>query len=92
MYKNLRPRNIDIVVEVKHYENTCGGCPTIYDFKDTEGTQYYFRLRNGGARIVCEDTDEVLTSGDMRGFDGVCGWDDVVEWAMKQGVLLEENY
>lgn len=89
MYKDLRKKPVDIIIHVKSVIETCGGCPTIFDFKDEEDTSYYFRLRNGGARIVCEDTDEVLLSGNMRGFDGVCNWDDVVRWARNHGVVLD---
>ena len=74
---------------IKHKE-TCHGCPTIFDFQDNEGTKYHFRLRNGFARIKCEDTDEILISGDMNEFDGVCNWDDVIKWAKKNSVLI--NY
>lgn len=89
MYKDYRvEKPVEIEIELKTYENTCGGCPTIYDFTDTEGASYYFRLRHGGARLVCEDTSEVLLSEHMSGFDGVCGWDDFVKWAREHGVLV----
>lgn len=93
MYKDLRPKEevpVTIIINVSSLENSCGGCPTIYDFKDNEGTSYYFRLRHGGARIVCEDTDEVLLSGSMDGFDGVCDFDDVINWARENGIQI--NY
>lgn len=90
MYRDLRKkREIDIVIDVESVNETCNGCPTIFDFKDKEGTSYYFRLRHGGARIVCEDNDETLLSGRMSGFDGVCDWDDVVSWARNNGVALK---
>ncbi|WP_276311027.1 hypothetical protein [Paenibacillus silvae] len=39
MYKDLRvKKEPDFIVEVSEYELTCGGCPTIYDFVDKEGT------------------------------------------------------
>lgn len=92
MYKDLRKPDIHIIIDVAVYVETCGGCPTIFDFKDTEGTNYYFRLRHGGARIECEDTNEILASGSMRGFDGVCNWNDAVQWARLQGVLLNDGF
>jgi len=90
MYKDFRKPQINIVIDVDSYENSCGGCPTIYDFKDKEGTNYYFRLRHGGARIECEDTGEILLSDSMNGFDGVCNWEDVVKWARNNGIVI--NY
>jgi hypothetical protein len=91
MYKDYREkRKIEIEINVENYELSCSGCPTIFDFKDEEGTNYCFRLRHGGARIECEDSGEVLLSEEMRGFDGVCSWDDVIDWARKYGVLLNE--
>lgn len=90
MYRDYRETKIDIEIDVESIELSCGGCPTIYNFKDKEGTGYYFRLRHGGARIQCEDTDEILLSGIMNSFDGVCNWEDVVIWARKNGILI--NY
>lgn len=90
MYKDLRPKKVDIIIDVDSYTCECGGCPTIYDFKDKEGTNYYFRLRHGYARIVCEDTNETLLAESMDGFDGVCCFDDVIVWAEKHG--LQINY
>ncbi len=91
MYQDLRKKQtINIVIDVKSLEQSCGGCPTIYDFKDEEGINYYFRLRHGYARLDCEDTDETLCEGEMTGFDGVCNWDEMVDWVLKQGVKI--NY
>lgn len=89
MYRDLRKTQINIVIDLASYVESCGGCPTIYDFKDKEGARYYFRLRHGGARIVCEDTDEILLSGNMPGFDGVCNWEDIVRWAKANGILIK---
>lgn len=89
MYKDLRgKKQIDIVIDVDSFTCECIGYPTIYEFKDKEGTNYYFRLRHGYARIVCEDTDEILLSDSMNGFDGVCCWNDVIKWSRNNGVLL----
>lgn len=56
-------------------EYTCGVCPTIYEFKDTEGNEYYFRYRNGymslnknGKLLYYEETGEE--------YDGWCSWAD----------------
>lgn len=88
MYKDYREPKINIEIDVVSYEETCGGCPTIYCFKDDEGTSYYFHLRYGEAKLVCEDTKEILISGLMSGRDGICDWDDFVKWSRKNGVLI----
>ncbi|MFD0587619.1 hypothetical protein ACFQZE_06365 [Paenibacillus sp. GCM10027627] len=79
-----------IEIDIDECEMTCAGCPTIFDFVDRKGARYYFRLRHGFAYIDCEDNNETLISGDMIGFDGVCSWNDIVQWAKNEGVLL--NY
>jgi hypothetical protein len=89
MYKDLRlKKEPDFIIDVADNELSCSGCPTIYDFTDTEGTQYSFRLRHGYARIECEDTNEILLAKEMDGHDGICNWDDVLSWASKNGLLL----
>jgi hypothetical protein len=91
MYNDYRlQKPVEIEINVESYTMECGGCPMIFDFKDEDGTNYYFRLRWGCARIYCEDTNEILTNGNMDGFDGVCGWDDAVRWARMNGIKL--NY
>jgi hypothetical protein len=90
MYKDNRiRRQADIEISVKSYEETCYGCPSIFEFEDYEGTKYHFRLRHGYARIVCEDTDEVLLSDSMNGFDGICSWDDARRWARINGIEIK---
>lgn len=92
MYTDYR-RSIDVVIDVDPYsiEQTCGACPTIYEFKDVEGTPYYFRLRWGNARLVCEEDDVVLCSGIMGSeWDGCCSWDDFVNWARRNGIQIME--
>lgn len=91
MYKDYR-ENCPVLIEidVDNYELTCGGCPTIYEFKDVDNTKYYFRLRHGYARIECENTGEILIENDMDGFDGICNWEDVLKWAKRNGLLI--NY
>ena len=91
MYKDYREIVEPLIeIEVNNYEETCCGCPTIFEFKDNDGTEYYFRLRYGYARIVCEETNEILIEDDMSGFDGICNWDDVIKWARINRVLI--NY
>jgi len=76
------------LIEVDNIVEVCGACPTIFDFTDTSGRPYYFRLRHGSARICYDDTDETIISDVMPGFDGVCCWEDVVTWAAKRRITL----
>lgn len=54
---------------------TSSACPTIYEFKDTDGNEYYFRYRNGhtslnknGKTLYYEEVGEE--------YDGWCNWAD----------------
>lgn len=77
------------MMKVKNLEETCGGCPTIFEWENGKGESIYFRLRHGGARIVNESREKTLLSGSMAEFDGVCNWDDVVKWAKNNGLKLK---
>lgn len=85
MYKEINLIHIDI----ESCQKTCMGCPTIFEFTDKEGTNYYFRLRHGEARLECETTGETLCYEGMRGKDGVCDWEDVVNWALEHNIVLK---
>jgi len=86
MYKRI---NVPVIeIEIRTVDLTCGACPVIFDFTDTEGTRYHFRLRHGSARIVCEDTNETLLSERMPGRDGQCDWYQVESWAKEHGIYL----
>jgi len=77
-------------MKVLNLQLICGGCPTIFEWKNKKGEDFYFRLRNGYARIVNKDTDELICSGSMNGCDGVCSFDEVKEWAKECGVKLKD--
>ena len=70
-------------------ECTCIACPTIFEFTDFVDVPYYFRLRHGYARVSKDDSlrDEIV-SGVFGEGDGVCSWNEVVEWAKEKGLLL----
>lgn len=92
MYKDLRPKQENppphIIIKLVEFSCECSGCPTIFNFSDEEDTQYYFRLRHGTARIVCEDTDETLACDSMPGHDGVCSFADMIDFAAKHGIQI----
>lgn len=88
-----KPKNIIGVMEVvaNTLEQTCGGCPTVYEWKDTDGDSYYFRLRWGSWYIYNETTDETIVDGYTDdGADGVCDWGDVKRYALKKGLIIKE--
>ena len=81
------------IIEVKTDTliNSCYACPTIYEWEDTTGKKYYFRLRHGHWKIVDETNNSILVSGNTDdGADGCCNWKDVVRYAKKENVILEE--
>jgi len=91
MYEKIEPKKPFItVIHVDSVKLKCSGFPTIFEFTDTEGTEYYFRLSGYHGIIVCKETDEWLADGDMDE-DDMCDWDDVVKWAMMECVLLKTD-
>lgn len=93
MYKTEEARIIKIEVDPDSVDEVCGACPTIFDFEDTDGTPYYFRLRHGYARVSLDDTEETLISGDWAGGgdEGICTWSEVVAWAAKHNLFITEE-
>lgn len=79
-------------IEMKNeydYEKTCGGCPTIFDFKDVDGHNLYFHLRHGHWRLFDETSQEILATGDTDKHDGICDWDDALMMMQQSGVFFE---
>jgi hypothetical protein len=79
-----------MIMKVKNLKETCGGCPTVYEWENAKGIPYYFRLRHGWARICKDNSTSPKISGDMDGFDGVCNFNDVKKWAKSLGLKLKE--
>lgn len=81
-----------IIIELKDdYELTCSACPTIFEFKDTENNEYYFRYRNGymslnknGERLYVEQTGEE--------YDGLCGWEDFCIHALSKHFVVMDMH
>lgn len=90
MYERIPREEVDYKIELDNNSIvlSCIACPVIYDFKDVEGTQYHFRLRHGAARVVCEDTNEILVAGTVHGHDGYCTWNEAAQWMRRQGLDL----
>lgn len=92
MYKDFR-KDPEIVIYVDFFEETCGGCPAVYEFKDEDGDNYTFYLRNGYAYLEYNGDGSIaktLINGTMNGFDGVCNFSDFIDWAKDNWV--EINY
>ena len=75
-------------MKVKNLKETCGGCPTIYEWQNNKDQNIYFRLRHGYARITNETLDTNIIKGSFPYGDGVCNWDEVVLWAKENGLNL----
>jgi len=78
---------------IKNLKQHSVGCPTIFDFQEVEsGTNYHFRLRHGSASVVNEDTDKIILGGPMPGFDGVCSWQNALDWMKSNGLTLKGKF
>lgn len=71
-------------------EETCSACPIIFEFKDTKGNSYYFRLRGGGGWYLCnETTDSIVVSGPaLYDCDGFCSWEQAKGMILSQGIVI----
>ena len=68
-------------MNIKDLEQTCGGCPTVFEWKNNKEHSIYFHLRNGYARIINETKNKTIIQGTFPYGDGVCSWAEVVKWA-----------
>lgn len=67
------------IINIENYpDQTSFACPTIFEFNDTKGNHYYFRVRHGYWRLHDETVDEIIASGDasILDIDGCCTWDE----------------
>lgn len=78
-------------MKIINLNQTSYACPTIFEWTNNKGTNYYFRLRHGYARIANDSTGEVLIEDSFPGADGVCSWDNVVAWAKNKGIKLNKE-
>lgn len=74
---------------VNNLEQTCGGCPTVFEWTNKKGHSIYFRLRHGYARITDETRNINIIEGSFPYGDGVCTWEEVVQWAKENGLKLK---
>jgi len=75
-------------MQVHNLKETCGGCPTVYEWTNSKGNNIYFRLRHGYARIVNETKDKTIIEGTFPYGDGICTWDEIVTWAKENSLNL----
>lgn len=75
-------------MQVHNLVETCDGCPTVFEWQDEHGVKFYFRLRHGHARICNEYTNEAVISTYMHPLDGCCNFDNVIVWALSNGINL----
>lgn len=76
-------------MKVIDLKQTCGGCPTTFEWKNGKGEDIYFRLRHGYARIENESTNKIIIEGSFPYGDGVCSWEEAVKWAKENGLKLK---
>mgnify|MGYP000955528476 CR=1 FL=1 len=69
-----------LLIKKNSIVETCFACPTIFDFKDIDGNELYFRLRWGHYRLCNNVTEEILLSGEpLNGEDGVISEDEMIK-------------
>lgn len=80
-------------IKVTDVEETCGGCPTIFEFKNEDGDELYFRLRHGCWRLENESKRVTLLSGDAEwlGLDGTCSWNEAQQLIAAEGLYIVED-
>lgn len=70
-------------------KQTCHGCPTVYEFKDLVGDDYYFRLRYGVWHLTNATQEELIAFGEApSGIDGICSYDEMIAMIEEVGVKL----
>lgn len=77
-----------IIFDNKSVKCTCGGCPTVYEFKDVEGNEYYFRLRHGYWYVESETSERTVCEGKSYEFDGCCSWEDAIKMINKECKMI----
>lgn len=73
------------------YELTCGACPTIYEFKDKKGNEYYFRYRSGYMSLN-KDRERLYSDKVGDDYDGLCNWNDFCINAFKHHFVILDVY
>ena len=78
------------IIEIESFMDLGSVCPTQMEFEDTEGHEYYFRLRHGYASLKDTTTNkDVIESCLMgEGLDGLCSTFDLFMWAESKKVII----
>ena len=81
----------EIFVDNNGVEETCFGCPTIFEFSDIDGDNYCFWLRGGSWVLENNTGDVTICFGHAdQGIDGVCSWNDAKRMMSKEGCIICE--
>ena len=75
-------------MKVLNFEQTCYGCPTVFEWDNKKGDHFYFRLRHGYAYIQNETSNTVVIKGNFPNADGICSWSEVKDWALSKNLKL----
>lgn len=77
-------------IETAGIYQTCGGCPTVFEFDDIDDDAHcYFRLRWGGWSLVDETNDNSITSGSApQGIDGICSIEEMISMLAEAGLQV----
>lgn len=77
-------------MKVINLEQTCNGCPTIFEWQSKKGDYIYFRLRHGYGCVENETKDLIILEDFFPEADGICDWGEVVSWAGARGLKLNK--
>ena len=72
---------------IEYIQQSCGGCPTIFEVKLSDGIEAYIKFRWGYIALNLENTNEEIVGERISdNLDGVISWEDTVKW------LESKNY
>lgn len=76
-------------------EQSCGGCPTVFDLETDDGEQYYLRYRWGyialkiPAGIPLNGNPEVAGEQLDDEWAGIISQEEAIQWLEKQGHTVQ---
>ena len=78
----------NIIIVIKQFNDLNTACPTQFEFTDVDVYDYYFRLRHGYATLENTTLRTTIISDIMEGCDGVCNYNEMVEWAEEHKITI----
>lgn len=71
---------------IKIIEQSCGGCPAIFEVNLPDQSDGFVRFRYGYISLVYEESrNEIVGDQISDGWDGVISLKEVIDWLIKKG-------